>query len=656
MVYIKHNSNVEEYGGTDRSGGAGGGGSSGGVAGGGESTGGGPGGGRDESGSVRRKVEGNKVNNTCSKCNVKLLKYRPNLYCSLCNTVKHYRCQGLSKTEAQHTLNITMNDWICKECIVDILPVNACTITRADKVSTMPNFKAKCQCCGGMSYNKKNTRTCPWCLELCHSRCVNGNLGCVKCCEQMIPGFRVNCYELIGDFSHKNSTIFNPYSNQHHTNIIGDRISLEQECDSLWNEISHTLINCEYKQPKNIKYAKQNELNVLSLNIRSLYKNLNAIHDNVSEYQKYDILCFNETNCNTDKLANGLDDLLIEGFHPPIVQSPVRNTDRGGGLAIYVNKRVCSVDDIETIDLNFESPPTDGEFLFIKITSCKNFKKTVIIGNVYRSPSRKRENFNELLDSVLQKFDRHRTKQILLVGDFNSDLIKHDCDTDGQNLIDITSNKGFIQVISRPTRITDHSATLIDHIYTNNIENLVSASILTIDLSDHLATFAIISLDGDTKANNIHGNNNCDKADFRLYNAANDEKFSQLINDENWDIPDGLDAQGQYDNFMDIYMKHYNTAYPLITKRERRKNERILPKQWILPWLEDACNRKNRLYHTYVKNPTIENKTKYNKMRNFTSKHIKIAKDKYHNNFFVQYKENSKKQWQMINSLLNRKS
>ena len=606
-------------------------------------------------GSEWPNVKRYEINRTCSNCCAKLLKHRPNLFCSICNTTKHYRCQGMSKTEAQHTLNNTVNGWICKECIVDILPVNACTNTRTVKVSTIPSFRAKCQCCGGMSYNQKNTKNCPWCLELCHIRCVNNSLGCDKCCEQMIPGFRVNCYEIIGEFYYKSSAIFNPYSNQHHTNFIGDQISREQENDSLWNEISDSLMNCEYKQPKNIKFPKQNELNVFSLNIRSLHKNLSAIQDNVSEYQKYDILCFNETNCNTDKLANGLDDLLIEGFHPPIVQSPVRSTDRGGGLATYVNKRVCSVDDIKTIDLNFESPPTDGEFLFTKITSCKNINKTVIIGNVYRSPSRKRENFNELLDSVLQKFDRHKTKQILLVGDMNSDLIKFDNDTDGQALIDITSNRGFIQVISRPTRITDHSATLIDHIYTNKIENLVSASILTIDLSDHLATFATISLDGDIRVNNIH-QNNCDKAGFRLYNAANDEKFRQLINDENWDIPDDLDAQGQYDHFMDIYTKHYNTAYPLITKRERRKNERILPKPWILPWLEDACDRKNRLYHAYVKNPTIENKTKYSKMRKFTSKHIKIAKDKYHNNYFEQYKENSKKQWQMINSLLNRKN
>ena len=54
----------------------------------------------------------------------------------------------------------------------------------------------------------------------------------------------------------------------------------------------------------------------------------------------------------------------------------------------YVNIGICSADDAEKIDLGIE-PSTDGEFLFIKIKSCKGYNGTVIVGNVYRSPSRK---------------------------------------------------------------------------------------------------------------------------------------------------------------------------------------------------------------------------------------------------------------------------
>ena len=102
-----------------------------------------------------------------------------------------------------------------------------------------------------------------------------------------------------------------------------------------------------------------------------------------------------------------------------------------------------------------------------------------------------------------------------------------------------------------------------------------------------------------------------------------------------------MNAQSQYEKFDKIYMRHYNNAYPLNhDKRTRRKNERKNPKPWILPWLENA---------------TAENKTKYDKMNEFCDKHIDIAKLRYRKKYFDDYKDNSRKQWQMINELLNRR-
>ena len=89
------------------------------------------------------------------------------------------------------------------------------------------------------------------------------------------------------------------------------------------------------------------------------------------------------------------------------------------------------------------------------------------------------------MECVLQKLNRHSSKHILLTGDFNIDLIKYDTDINGQNIVDTTGNHGFVQIISRPTRITDHSTTLIDHIYTNRVSHVIRSNVITLDLSDH---------------------------------------------------------------------------------------------------------------------------------------------------------------------------
>ena len=109
-----------------------------------------------------------------------------------------------------------------------------------------------------------------------------------------------------------------------------------------------------------------------------------------------------------------------------------------------------------------------GEFKFLKLRNCNGHRKTVILGNVYRSPaaSNKPEKFNNLFDKILQKLNtnRYSIKTKYIVGDTNQDLIKYDSEIGCQNLVDNAHNNDFVQIVSRPTRITEHSKTLIEHV------------------------------------------------------------------------------------------------------------------------------------------------------------------------------------------------
>ena len=50
---------------------------------------------------------------------------------------------------------------------------------------------------------------------------------------------------------------------------------------------------------------------------------------------------------------------------------------------------------------------------------------------------------------------------------------------------------GLLPIVTKPTRITSHTATLIDHIYTNSSISHITYGIATIDISDHLPVFCI---------------------------------------------------------------------------------------------------------------------------------------------------------------------
>ena len=77
-------------------------------------------------------------------------------------------------------------------------------------------------------------------------------------------------------------------------------------------------------------------------------------------------------------------------------------------------------------------------------------------------------------------------KEIVLLGDFNKDLL--DADANREWLI-LTESLGLTQLIAESTRVTTVSSSLIDHIYTNEDEHISSTHVSQIKISDHYAIF-----------------------------------------------------------------------------------------------------------------------------------------------------------------------
>ena len=69
--------------------------------------------------------------------------------------------------------------------------------------------------------------------------------------------------------------------------------------------------------------------------------------------------------------------------------------------------------------------------------------------------------------------------------------------------LDSLASNSFITLILQPTRITSHSNTLIDNIFSNVIDQDIISGDLTATISDYLPQFAIIP----NMFGNISGNN-----------------------------------------------------------------------------------------------------------------------------------------------------
>ena len=73
------------------------------------------------------------------------------------------------------------------------------------------------------------------------------------------------------------------------------------------------------------------------------------------------------------------------------------------------------------------------------------------------------------------------------MGDFNANLLHTDIGGCA-NFLNLMYVSGFFLTIFRPTRITEHLATLIDNIFIN-YPNLSNSMLIYFDISDHLPTF-----------------------------------------------------------------------------------------------------------------------------------------------------------------------
>ena len=98
-------------------------------------------------------------------------------------------------------------------------------------------------------------------------------------------------------------------------------------------------------------------------------------------------------------------------------------------------------------------------------------------------------------------------KTAYLLGDFNIDLLKIETEERINEFYNILTSNLFVPHITLPTRITSHSKTLIDNIFSNdpNFSQGVSGN-FTFSISDHLPQFLLMPMENNQppKKHNIY--------------------------------------------------------------------------------------------------------------------------------------------------------
>ena len=155
-----------------------------------------------------------------------------------------------------------------------------------------------------------------------------------------------------------------------------------------------------------------------------------------------------------------------------------------GGVGIYISS---SLNAIHRSDLSFNS--VEAESCWIEIL--REHRPSIIVGCTYRHPSSNLDYFISQLENLVSPLNQSK-HQVFILGDMNIDCLRVGTHSKTEDYLDMLYSSNLLPVITKPTRITSHTATLIDHIYTNASTDQIIPGIVTTDISDHLPTFCFI--------------------------------------------------------------------------------------------------------------------------------------------------------------------
>lgn len=366
---------------------------------------------------------------------------------------------------------------------------------------------------------------------------------------------------------------------------------------------------------------KTYDFNIVHLNTQGLKSKIDQL-EILGNESNVDIFGFSETFLKEAQVEILKFDGYKEAAHF------CRKRKNRGGVAIYVKN------EIDCLELKWISEMSiENHF---EVCGISVIGTNYVVVCLYRTPNSKLDIFLESLDCLLQKLtvrNRYVTKRVVIMGDFNVNILENNCNT--ESLMNTFRSFKLHHTISQPTRITDHSQTCIDNIFTNIKQ--YNAKVLDLGISDHTCQLISIEMDISFKEKYwyIYKRNSNKYIDIFI-------KYLTQISFK--DVYEEKNPDNAYTVFQNIISMINNLCVP----KERIKVTYKRAAHWKTKGIMKASKNKRLLYYksrnTTCK--TIKKKYKtYCKIFKAVTKRSKLLSNA---NFIDRSDNKSKAMWQMI--------
>jgi hypothetical protein len=278
--------------------------------------------------------------------------------------------------------------------------------------------------------------------------------------------------------------------------------------------------------------------------------------------------------------------------------------------------------------------------------------KSILVSNIYRSPNPPPNiSVSDHIDLFLDTLDTHLArlsdldKNSYIFTDSNINLLKLNEGALGTDYMDTLITNGYLQIISKATRVQNNNVSLIDHIMTNTNLKKYNAGTIIDDMSDHFMNFVQISHEKNTKKD-------IKEETKRLINEANTNNLKLALNNTDWTpVLVNTDTDSSFNCFWDIFSALYTEHFPLTNVKFNKNKHRI--NGYMSNELLDSRSLKLSLQKKSLRTKDPVDIAAYITQRNVYNSMLRKCKQKYYKDNLMKNVKNSKRSWELLKEAAN---
>ena len=268
---------------------------------------------------------------------------------------------------------------------------------------------------------------------------------------------------------------------------------------------------------------------------------------------------------------------------------------------------------------------------------------------MYQPPNTVAKDFLNYYSKTMKKLTKNRNSTVICGLDHNLDFLEHTNHGVMNDFINSIIDHDLMPCITRPTRVTKSTSTLIDNILVDKrIYEQIYSGVAIHNLSDHFPCLP-------TWPNALPDTN---KFKWVTKKDTSNEALAKVKHDLNIDwhslLQGSNDVNEQFDKFHDFVSNKIDEHCQ--ERQIKISNKKIIKEPWLTKGIIQSSRKQLRLYNITLKSKHGADRERYKQYRSVLQKLKRHCKRSYFSQQCERFKRDTLKLWQVTNQITGKRN